>query len=206
MVEETPLRDLKNAAKTFWKQSHSLKLSCKLSIIKFGVTYWRDLPILSPYWNAAHSRPRGSIESRTSYQSRTCRTMPGENSRWGSSDDPFLWLAKVRFTAKKIDQFRKSGGCPWQEYHFGKDLFDVTGEITTAGSILLKESTPPKAMLHQLNVSRCGFDFNRSNQYDRICLLWSWSKRHYGTPRNPFDRKSGRIRVALIGRRDLCYW
>ena len=115
----------------------------------------------------------------------------------GSRTILFSDQAKVRFTAKKIDQFRKSGkfvaplaGIPISV----KDLFDVAGEITTAGSILLKKSTSARVDAPSIKRLRdAGLILIGRTNMTEFAYSGLGLNAHYGTPRNPFDRKSGRI-------------
>jgi len=104
---------------------------------------------------------------------------------------------KVRFTARKIDQLRKLGkfvaplaGIPISV----KDLFDVTGEITTAGSIFLKKSPPAKVDAPSIKRLRdAGLILIGRTNMTEFAYSGLGLNAHYGTPRNPFDRKIGRI-------------
>lgn len=75
-----------------------------------------------------------------------------------------------------------------------KDLFDVKGDVTTAGSILLKDSppaiadAPAIARLRQAGAILIGRTNMTEFAYSGVGLNC-----HYGTPRNPYDRKTGRI-------------
>lgn len=75
-----------------------------------------------------------------------------------------------------------------------KDLFDVAGEVTTAGSVVLKERAPaPRdaTIVHRLRAAGAVL-LGKTNMtefaYGAVGL-----NPHYGTPRNCWDRKIGRI-------------
>ncbi len=75
-----------------------------------------------------------------------------------------------------------------------KDLFDIAGEVTRAGSVVLADATPATAdapaiarlkaagmiLIGRTNMTEFAYGANGMNQ-------------HYGTPRNPWDRTTGRI-------------
>jgi aspartyl-tRNA(Asn)/glutamyl-tRNA(Gln) amidotransferase subunit A len=75
-----------------------------------------------------------------------------------------------------------------------KDLFDVAGEPTTAGSIALKDANPAArdapivARLRAAGAVIVG----RTNMTEFAFSGVGWNP-HYGTPRNPWDRAVGRI-------------
>ena len=103
---------------------------------------------------------------------------------------------KARFIAKKIDQLRKSGkfvaplaGIPISV----KDLFDVTGEVTTAGSIFLKKAPPAKVDAPSIKRLRdAGLILIGRTNMTEFAYSGLGLNAHYGTPRNPFDRKIDR--------------
>jgi aspartyl-tRNA(Asn)/glutamyl-tRNA(Gln) amidotransferase subunit A len=75
-----------------------------------------------------------------------------------------------------------------------KDLFDVAGEVTTAGSVVLRDAPP--ATVDAPSVARlraAGFiPVGRTNMTE-FAYSGLGVNPHYGTPRNIYDRKSGRI-------------
>ena len=75
-----------------------------------------------------------------------------------------------------------------------KDLFDVAGETTTAGSLVLAGAPPAKVnatvvrRLREAGAVLVGRTGMTEFAYSGLGL-----NPHYGTPRNPFDRATGRI-------------
>ena len=75
-----------------------------------------------------------------------------------------------------------------------KDLFDLAGEVTTAGSVVLKNSAsaladaPAIAALKSAGMVVMGRTNMTEFAYSGVGL-----NPHYGTPRSAFDRKTGRI-------------
>jgi aspartyl-tRNA(Asn)/glutamyl-tRNA(Gln) amidotransferase subunit A len=75
-----------------------------------------------------------------------------------------------------------------------KDLFDVTGEVTSAGSRLLKDQPP--ALRDAPVVARlraAGFIFIGRNNMTEFAYSGLGLNPHYGTPLSPFDRATRRI-------------
>jgi aspartyl-tRNA(Asn)/glutamyl-tRNA(Gln) amidotransferase subunit A len=75
-----------------------------------------------------------------------------------------------------------------------KDLFDIAGDVTTAGSILLRDRAP--AVRDAPAVARllaAGFiPIGRTNMTE-FAFSGLGLNAHYGTPANPYDRATGRI-------------
>jgi len=75
-----------------------------------------------------------------------------------------------------------------------KDLFDVAGEVTTAGSVVLKDAPPARndatvvARLRRAGAVIVGRTNMTEFAYSGLGL-----NPHYGTPKNPWDRDTGRI-------------
>ncbi len=75
-----------------------------------------------------------------------------------------------------------------------KDLFDLAGEVTTAGSTVLKDAAPALADAPAIAALKSAgmVVLGRTNMtefaYSGVGL-----NPHYGTPRSAFDRKIGRI-------------
>lgn len=104
---------------------------------------------------------------------------------------------RARHLADHYDSARKAGhpvpphaGIPFSV----KDLFDEAGEVTRAGSRVLAEAAPAKhdapaiARLKQAGFIAIGRTNMTEFAYSGVGL-----NPHYGTPRSPWDRKTGRI-------------
>lgn len=105
--------------------------------------------------------------------------------------------AAARAAAVVADGLRKAGVVPSLLAGLPisvKDLFDVRGEVTTAGSVVLKDAPP--ASMDAVIVARLraagAVILGRTNMtefaYSGVGL-----NPHYGTPKSPWDRKTGRI-------------
>lgn len=75
-----------------------------------------------------------------------------------------------------------------------KDLFDVAGDVTMAGSVALADAPPATA--HAVIVQRLlaagAIIVGRTNMTE-FAYSGIGINPHYGTPRNPWDREAGRI-------------
>jgi aspartyl-tRNA(Asn)/glutamyl-tRNA(Gln) amidotransferase subunit A len=75
-----------------------------------------------------------------------------------------------------------------------KDLFDVAGEVTRAGSRILENSPPQRAdapAVARLRAAGAVF-IGRTNMVE-FAFGGVGLNAHYGTPRNPWERKTGRV-------------
>ena len=103
----------------------------------------------------------------------------------------------ARATADRVDAARRRGtalpryaGIPISV----KDLFDVAGEVTTAGSVVLQDA-PPAArdatVIARLRAA--GFVLVGRTNMTEFAFSGLGLNPHYGTPRNPWDRPAHRI-------------
>jgi aspartyl-tRNA(Asn)/glutamyl-tRNA(Gln) amidotransferase subunit A len=109
-----------------------------------------------------------------------------------------VWHARARAEADHADALRKLGvpaasplaGVPISV----KDLFDVAGETTCAGSVVLKDKPPAvadAAIVRRLRAAGAIL-VGRTNMTE-FAFSGIGINPHYGTPRNPWDRARGRI-------------
>jgi aspartyl-tRNA(Asn)/glutamyl-tRNA(Gln) amidotransferase subunit A len=103
----------------------------------------------------------------------------------------------ARAAAEMYDGLRLRGGTPSPFAGIPvsiKDLFDVAGDVTTAGSMALRQAPP--ATRDGTAVARlraAGFiPIGRTNMTE-FAFSGLGINPHYDTPRNPYDRKTGRI-------------
>ena len=108
-----------------------------------------------------------------------------------------LDAAKVLAQARASDTLRKAGIVPSPLAGLPvtiKDLFDVAGETTSAGSMVLRDAAPAKsdapaiARLRAAGAVLVGRTNLTEFAYSGIGI-----NPHYDTPRNPYDRATGRI-------------
>ncbi len=75
-----------------------------------------------------------------------------------------------------------------------KDLFDIAGETTLAGSVALKDRAPAAAdspVVRRLIAA--GAVITGTTNMSEFAFSGSASTPHYGTPRNPYERQKGRV-------------
>ena len=105
--------------------------------------------------------------------------------------------ARIRTEADASDALRKAGivasplaGIPISV----KDLLDVKGEVTRAGSIVLKDDKPAAADAEIVRRLRAAGAIiaGRTNMTE-FAFSGLGLNPHYGTPSSPWDRKTGRI-------------
>jgi aspartyl-tRNA(Asn)/glutamyl-tRNA(Gln) amidotransferase subunit A len=105
--------------------------------------------------------------------------------------------AGARETADHIDRLRRRGRAPSPYAGIPisvKDLFDLAGEVTTAGSVILKEAPP--ATLDALAIARLkshGFIVLGRTNMTEFAYSGVGLNPHYGTPLSIHDRATGRI-------------
>ena len=103
----------------------------------------------------------------------------------------------ARMAADAYDALRRHGAAP--SLFAGipisvKDLFDVAGDVTTAGSIALRHAPPATRDATAIaRLRAAGFiPIGRTNMTE-FAFSGLGVNPHYDTPRNPYDRKTGRI-------------
>ena len=105
--------------------------------------------------------------------------------------------AKARGAATDADRQRRVGTAPSPFCGIPlsiKDLFDVRGEITRAGSIALGENPPASADATAISrLRRAGFVFVGRTNMTEFAYSGLGLNPHYGTPLNPYDRRARRI-------------
>ena len=117
----------------------------------------------------------------------------------GEGRTTFLHVDKgaVLAQADAMDLLRSSGAAP--SAYAGipvsiKDLFDITGQVTRAGSTLL--GNRPAASQDATSVARlrrAGFVLIGRTNMSEFAFSGLGLNPHYGTPRNPWERSQGRI-------------
>lgn len=108
-----------------------------------------------------------------------------------------VYADSARAEADYSDRLRKSGvrrspveGLPVSL----KDLYDVAGDVTRAGSRILEKSAPAKTdatAVARLRAAGAVF-VGRTNMVE-FAFGGVGLNPHYGTPKNPYDRKTGRV-------------
>jgi aspartyl-tRNA(Asn)/glutamyl-tRNA(Gln) amidotransferase subunit A len=103
----------------------------------------------------------------------------------------------ARVAASAIDARRKAGATlpPFAGIPVSvKDLFDVAGDITRAGSRVLDDAPPAQADCPAVaRLRAAGFVIVGRTNMTEFAFSGLGVNPHYGTPRNPFERERGRI-------------
>ncbi|GGG45818.1 amidase [Caldovatus sediminis] len=103
----------------------------------------------------------------------------------------------ARAQARAADALRAAGRAPspWAGIPIGvKDLFDIAGEPTRAGSVVLDDAPPARATAPALmRLVRAGFvPLGRTNMTE-FAFSGLGVNPHHGTPKSPWDRATGRL-------------
>ncbi|MGE0625998.1 MAG: amidase [Pseudomonadales bacterium] len=105
--------------------------------------------------------------------------------------------AAARDAARAMDEARARGRAPspWAGIPLSvKDLFDLAGEVTRAGSTLLAGAPPARATAPAIErLVAAGFVIVGRTNMTEFAYSGVGMNPHYGTPLNPFDRSTGRI-------------
>ena len=108
-----------------------------------------------------------------------------------------LSVDEARLAADASDRMRKGGVVPSPLGGIPvsiKDLFDIAGEVTTAGSKILRDARP--AVADAVAVARLraagAVIIGRGNMTE-FAFSGVGLNPHYGTPANPYDRRARRI-------------
>ncbi len=108
-----------------------------------------------------------------------------------------LFARQARAQAELADQMRLSGMLPSRFLGIPisvKDLFDLEGDITTAGSRVLQSAAPAGAdALAIARLRRAGFILIGRTNMTEFAFSGLGLNPHYGTPLAPWDRDNGRI-------------
>lgn len=100
-------------------------------------------------------------------------------------------------TAAAMDQLRRNGAAPSPYAGIPisiKDLFDVRGQVTKAGSKVLANGAPAADDAPVIaRLRRAGFVLIGRTNMVEFAYSGLGLNPHYGTPRNPWDRKTGRV-------------
>ncbi len=104
---------------------------------------------------------------------------------------------KVRAQARASDLLRKAGIVPSPLAGLPisiKDLFDVAGETTSAGSVVLRDSPPAQADAPAIaRLRAAGAVLMGRTNLTEFAYSGLGINPHYDTPRNPYDRATGRV-------------
>ena len=104
---------------------------------------------------------------------------------------------QARAAASAMDALRAAGLAPSRYAGIPisvKDLFDMTGDVTCAGSTALADKPPAKTDAPAIaRLKQAGFVVIGRTNMSEFAFSGLGLNPHYGTPKNPFDRATGRI-------------
>jgi len=105
--------------------------------------------------------------------------------------------AGAREAAQYVDGLRRRSAQPSRYAGIPisvKDLFDVAGEVTTVGSVVLKDQPPARADAPAVaRLKAKGFIVIGRTNMTEFAYSGVGLNPHYGTPVSPYDRKTRRI-------------
>lgn len=150
---------------------------------------------LTPIANTMDSLAAGETTSRELVE--TCLAAAVDPSGQGARTFTRIDADSVLHAADAMDKRRRTGspqglllGLPISV----KDLFDVAGEPTPAGSIVLADAPPaPKDATAIARLRDAGAVLVGRTNMTEFAFSGLGINPHYGTPRNPYDRINGRI-------------
>jgi aspartyl-tRNA(Asn)/glutamyl-tRNA(Gln) amidotransferase subunit A len=108
-----------------------------------------------------------------------------------------VYAESARADAQAADRLRKAGvrrspvdGLPVSL----KDLYDVAGDVTRAGSKIFADAAPAKAdAVAVARLRAAGAIFVGRTNMVEFAFGGVGTNPHYGTPKNPWDRETGRV-------------
>lgn len=117
----------------------------------------------------------------------------------GEGGRAFLHVAadEARAAADGIDALRRAGAAP--SCYAGipvsiKDLFDIAGQVTTAGSRVLADAAPAAETATAVaRLQRAGFIVIGRTNMTEFAFSGVGLNPHYGTPKSPWRREAGHI-------------
>ncbi len=145
------------------------------------------------------SLARQLAESRVSARSLVEEALTRALDPAGEGARTFISIDRegARETADHVDRLRRRGRAPSPFAGIPmsvKDLFDLAGEVTRAGSVILKEEAP--ATVDALAIARLksyGFIVLGRTNMTEFAYSGVGLNPHYGTPLCVYDRATGRI-------------
>ena len=104
---------------------------------------------------------------------------------------------RARACADAMDRLRAAGAAPSRFAGIPiaiKDLFDITDEVTRAGSRVLEANAPAQRAASVVErLKRAGFVVMGRTNMTEFAFSGVGINPHYGTPKNIWDRVTGRV-------------
>jgi aspartyl-tRNA(Asn)/glutamyl-tRNA(Gln) amidotransferase subunit A len=151
--------------------------------------------MFKPLRTLARDLDKGIVTSAALVETALARIQDpaGEGARAFIAIDGAAALEQAAF----YDDQRKVGRTvpPYAGIPIGvKDLFDLRGQVTRAGSAILATAAPAEADAPAIaRLKAQGFIAVGRNNMTEFAYSGVGLNPHYGTPRSPFDRETGRI-------------
>jgi len=109
---------------------------------------------------------------------------------------------RARHQADMVDHARKQG---WAVPTYAgiplsiKDLFDEAGQVTTAGSVVLKDAAPAaRDATVVARLKAAGFIIIGRTNMTEFAFSGLGTNAHYGTPRSPFERHPTNVEIGRV--------
>lgn len=151
--------------------------------------------MFKPLRALAHDLDCGAVTAQDLVETALARIQDpsGEGARAFLTLDGAAAVAQAQF----YDSQRKAGHAvpPFAGIPIGvKDLFDVKGQVTRAGSVVLANAPAAQADAPVIaRLKAAGFIAIGRNNMTEFAYSGVGLNPHYGTPRSPFERETGRI-------------
>ena len=154
-----------------------------------------DFPILTPITQLQARLASGKARAEGVLENSLARI--GDRTGEGARTMTLVLEARARAEARASDALRRAGGAlpPLSGLPITvKDLFDIAGEVTRAGSRVLGDAPPAQwdapvvARLRQAGAVILG----KTNMVE-FAFGGVGTNPHYGTPKSVFDRGTGRV-------------
>jgi len=151
--------------------------------------------MFKPLRALAHDLDAGTVSAQALVETALARIQnpSGEGSRAFLALDGAAAVEQAQF----YDQQRKAGRSvpPFAGIPIGvKDLFDLKGQVTRAGSVVLANAPPAAADAPAIaRLKAQGFIVVGRNNMTEFAYSGVGLNPHYGTPRSPYDRETGHI-------------
>ncbi len=150
---------------------------------------------MNNFTDLAESLAAGTITSASLVE--RCLAQISDPQGEGSASFTKVYAESARASAAANDKLRLAGRAPSPYAGIPisvKDLFDIAGEPTPAGSVVLADAEPAKVTAPAIaRLLAAGLiPIGRSNMVE-FAFSGLGLNPHYGTPRSPWDRETGRI-------------
>ncbi len=144
--------------------------------------------------------PRRGSGGETANERRSRPRMPGAYRRSGGRRKSHFRQGSRRTGTGRSTGYRRVARRRPRAFAFAgipisvKDLFDLAGDVTRAGSKALADATPADRDAPAIaRLRAAGSSYSAARTWTEFAFSGLGLNPHYGTPRNPYDRELGRI-------------